>query len=96
MQDTGLLTLLKEAKGAVLSEPSRTDEFDKTMHGFYNAIRKQRGALLIAIFRGKASLCCLCGCGFQTAKHCVLGCHVVNPAYSSAAFDPDGMRSGQV
>ena len=52
----------------VVSEPKGTgDAFDTVMKDFYTAVRTGRGALFIAVYRGKVHTllhdCCRCICG---------------------------------
>lgn len=55
-RSTGCLRDLKREKKQVLTEPRRSgDEFEEVMDKYYRAVDSGRGALLVAVCRGKVS-----------------------------------------
>ncbi|KAK2711312.1 Fanconi anemia group J protein homolog [Artemia franciscana] len=53
-EQTGLIDEIREYK-SIFNEPSSSDQMTRTMQEYYDCVNDDIGALLIAVFRGKAS-----------------------------------------
>lgn len=53
-ESEGILVQIHQQK-EIFYEPRTKDEFTKTMRGYYKAVDKERGAIFMAVLRGKVS-----------------------------------------